>query len=67
MVNQIESDRSRMEMYNSKEVSPDEAAMLRDANLTAEPPSLEQHPEVSRVRGHLLILIGIDLVGLTRL
>jgi hypothetical protein len=50
-----------MEMYS--EALADNAAMICGTNVPVEPPSLDQHPEVKRVRRHLLIVIGIDLVS----
>lgn len=48
-----------MEMYNNEE----NKNMARDAYLSSEPPSLEHHPGVSRVRHLLVVLIGTDLVS----
>jgi hypothetical protein len=50
-----------MEMYN--EGMADNAVMIGGTNVPIEPPSLDQHPEVKRVRRLLLIFIGIDLVS----
>lgn len=50
-----------MEMYNEGLV--DNAAIIRGAHVPVEPPSLEQNPELNRVRRHLLIFIGINLVS----
>lgn len=50
-----------MEMYN--EALVDNAAMIRGTNMSNEPPSLEQHFEVTRIRRLLLIFVGIDLVN----
>jgi hypothetical protein len=50
-----------MEMYN--EGLTDNAAMISGTNVSAEPPSLDQHPVVKQVRILLFTFIGIDLVS----
>jgi hypothetical protein len=50
-----------MKMDNEEMV--DNAAMIGGTNVPIEPPSLDQHPEVKRIRRFLLICIGIDLVS----
>jgi len=50
-----------MEMYN--EGLADNVAMIGGTNVPVEPPSLDQHPVVKRVRRLLFIFIGIDLVS----
>lgn len=50
-----------MELYN--EALTDNAAMIRGASIPTEPPSLEQHTEVAKIRRLLFIFIGIDFVS----
>lgn len=51
-----------MSNNNNETALSDHSSMIRDNQHPSEPPSLEHHPEVSRARNLLLILIGIDLV-----
>ena len=53
-----------MEMYNEGVV--ENTAMIGGTNVPTEPPSLDQHPELKRIRRFLLIFIGIDLVSVFR-
>jgi hypothetical protein len=52
-----------MEMYN--EGLADNTAMIGGTNVPVEPPSLDQHPQVKKVRKLSLVFIGINLVSTT--
>ena len=52
-----------MEMYNEGIV--DNTTMIGGTNVPIEPPSMDQHPKLKRIRRHLLIFIGIDFVSIS--